>query len=108
MLPRKDPPSPPTWRGSSDLNTGTPVVRHSPLPAVGTPGWAVSLELGPRPHRREGPAVVPHHQAGLRRPLPCPGVPGAAGAAGAVGGGGVGGVGGGVGGHLSGCGRGVK
>ena len=35
------------------------------------------MELGPGPHRGQGPAVVPHHGAGLGRPLSGPGVPGA-------------------------------
>lgn len=35
------------------------------------------MELCPGPHRGQGPAVVPHHDAGLGRPLPGPGVPGA-------------------------------
>lgn len=78
-LPGIDSPRSPTWRGSPDLHTGAPIVRDSPLPAVGSPGWAVSLELGPGPHRGEGPAVVPHHDARLRRPLPGPGVPRAGG-----------------------------
>ena len=79
MLPGIDAPGPSTWRGCSDLHTGTPVVRDSPLSAR-RPGRAVPLELRPRPHRGDRPAVVPrHHGARLRRPLSGPGIPGAGG-----------------------------
>ena len=68
----------PAGRGHPELEAGAPVVRGSPRPAGG-PRWAVPVVLRPRPHRGQRPAVVPHHEAGLRRPVAGPGVPGAGG-----------------------------